>query len=81
MEGPDRATVVAMSSTGKLARILDQALRELGDAGEVESACRMAASAYALLEKWDPVAAERFTGTLHHLTCRLPREGRGVRAS
>ena len=70
-----------MTATGRLARILDQALRELGDAGQVESACRMAASAYALLEKWDPAAAERFTGTLHHLTCRRPQGGSRVRAS
>ncbi len=69
-----------MTTTGRLARILDQALRELGDAGKGESACRMAASAYALLERWDPKAAERFTGTLQHLTrTSLPR-GQDVRA-
>jgi hypothetical protein len=80
MEGPDRAPL-AVTATGGLARILDQALRQLGDAGQVESACRMAASAYALLERWDPGAAERFTGTLHHLTCRLPPESGRARAS
>lgn len=80
MEGPDRPPV-AVTATGRLARILDQALRELGDAGQMESACRMAASAYALLEKWDPGAAERFTGTLHHLTCGTPPGGPRVRAS
>ena len=62
-----------MSAEGELARLLDRALRELGDAGWTERACRLAAQAYAVLEKSDPALAERFTGTLHHLTCVPPR--------
>jgi hypothetical protein len=61
-----------MSAEGELARLLDRALRELGDAGRTERACRLAAQAYAVLEKSDPTLAERFTGTLHHLTCVPP---------
>ena len=61
-----------MSAEGELARLLDRALRELGDAGRTERACRLAAQAYAVLEKSDPALAERFTGTLHHLTCVPP---------
>ena len=71
MEGQDRAAGL-MSAEGELARLLDKALRELGDAGRTERACRLAAQAFAVLEKSDPVTAERFTGTLHHLTCVLP---------
>jgi len=55
-----------------IVRLLDRALRELGDAGETERACRLAAEAYAALEKSNPKLAERFTGTLHHLTCVPP---------
>ncbi|MHB1576859.1 MAG: hypothetical protein ACYCX9_10200 [Candidatus Dormibacteria bacterium] len=61
-----------MSEGGELARLLDKALRELGDAGRTELACRLAAQAFAVLEKSDPGLAERFTGTLHHLTCVPP---------
>ena len=61
-----------MSAQGELARLLDKALRELGDAGRTERACRLAAQAFAVLEKEDPELAERFTGTLHHLTCVPP---------
>ena len=61
-----------MTTTASLTGLLDQALRELGAAGRSESACRIAAQAYALLERRDPAAAERFTGTLHHLTGTPP---------
>ena len=68
-----------MSAQGELARLLDKALRELGDAGRTERACRLAAQAFAVLEKEDPELAERFTGTLHHLTCVPP--GRSPRVT
>ena len=70
-----------MTTTASLSRLLDRALRELGAAGRSESACRIAAQAYALLEKRDPAAAERFTGTLHHLTCAPPPGAGDVRPS
>ena len=62
-----------MTPLTALVRLLDRALRELGDAGETERACRLAAEAFAALERNDPELAERFTGTLHHLTYALPR--------
>lgn len=65
--------------TPEMVRLLDKALRALGDAGETEAACRLAADAYAVLEKADPGLAERFTGTLHHLTCVPPRPPRDAR--
>jgi len=61
-----------MSEEGELARLLDKALRGLGDAGRTERACRLAAQAFAVLAEEDPELAERFTGTLHHLTCVSP---------
>jgi len=61
-----------MTPSIAMVRLLDRALRELGDAGETERACRLAAEAYAALEKSNPELAERFTGTLHHLTCVPP---------
>ncbi len=68
-----------MPEESELARLLDKALRELGDAGRTERACQLAAQAYAALEKRDPALAERFTGTLHHLTCAPPdRPGRAA---
>ncbi|MGH7666805.1 MAG: hypothetical protein ACRENY_04780 [Candidatus Dormibacteria bacterium] len=63
-------------SNPAMVRLLDRALRALGDAGETERACRLAADAYAVLEKSNPLLAERFTGTLHHLTCVPPRPPR-----
>ncbi|MHB1640121.1 MAG: hypothetical protein ACYCUD_09840 [Candidatus Dormibacteria bacterium] len=67
-----------MPEEAALARLLDRALRELGDAGQTEWACRLAAQAYAVLEKHDPQLAERFTGTLHHLTCAPPGGARAA---
>jgi len=61
-----------MTAATAVVRLLDRALRELGDAGQTERACRLAAEAYAALEKSSPELAERFTGTLHHLTCVPP---------
>ncbi len=61
-----------MPAESELARLLDKALRELGDVGRTERACQLAAQAFAVLEKSDPSLAERFTGTLHHLTCVPP---------
>jgi hypothetical protein len=67
-----------MTPTDSMVRLLDRALRDLGDAGETERACRLAADAYAVLEKSNPEMAERFTGTLHHLTCVPPHSPRDI---
>ncbi|HLH70688.1 MAG TPA: hypothetical protein VKY90_17155 [Candidatus Dormibacteraeota bacterium] len=57
-----------------LSRLLDRALRCLGEAGEDESACRIAADAWALLEGRFPAEARRFNGTLHYLALALPKD-------
>ena len=55
-----------------LVRLLDRALRRLGDLGDQDEACRVAAEAWALLEGTQPREAQRLNGTLHYLT-RQPR--------
>jgi len=51
-----------------LARIVDEAARLLGQAGEVDVACRLAARAWWLADARAPLAARRLNATLHHLT-------------
>ncbi len=58
---------------GKLSRLLDQSLRQLGDAGQADDACELAAQAWTLLRHTWPREGERFNGTLHYLT-RTPRK-------
>ena len=70
-KGPAVAEGNAEPLTG-LVRILDRALRRLGDAGEEDLACRLAADSWALLAKAHPREAERFNATLHYLTRRRP---------
>lgn len=58
-----------------LTRLLDQALRrvgELGEAGDRDHACRVAAQAWALLDRPFPKEARRLQGTLHYLTLVAP---------
>jgi hypothetical protein len=51
-----------------LGRLLDRAVRALGDAGEADVACRLAAEAWWLLREPCPRAARRLNATLHYLT-------------
>lgn len=68
-EGPE-ADVVA-----PLVRLLDRALRRLGDRGSSDEACRMAAEGWALLDAERKREAQRLNGTLHYLT-RAPGDER-----
>ncbi len=52
----------------RLGRLLDRAVRLLGDAGEADAACRLAAEAWWLLRESAPTAARRLNATLHYLT-------------
>src|SRR5690554_7612954 len=56
----------------RLSRLLDESLRKLGDAGEKDAACDIAARAWTLLRHAWPKEGERFNGTLHYLT-RTPK--------
>lgn len=51
-----------------LNRLLIRAVKALGDAGEADLACRIAAEAWATLRKKSPDEAERLNGALHYLT-------------
>lgn len=55
----------------ELLKILIQTLRKLGQAGDPDSANRLAARAWSHLRKSDADAAEKINGTMHYLS-RLP---------
>jgi len=59
------ATVEAIEQLG---RLLDRAVRALGEAGERDAACRLAAEGWWLVKEPAPRAARRLNATLHYLT-------------
>lgn len=56
-----------------LAKLFDRALRALGDAGEEDAACRLAAEGWWLLREPSPRSARRLNATLHRLTVHPPK--------
>ncbi|MGH3002876.1 MAG: hypothetical protein ACRDM1_09505 [Gaiellaceae bacterium] len=56
-----------------LARLFDRAVRALGEQGESDAACRLAAEAWWLLREPCPAAARRLNATLHRLTVHPPK--------
>ena len=52
----------------RLGGLLDRAVRALGEAGEADAACRLAAEGWWLLKAPAPKAARRLNATLHYLT-------------
>jgi hypothetical protein len=52
----------------RVGRLLDRAVRALGEAGEADAACRIAAEGWWLLKEPAPRAARRLNATLHYLT-------------
>ncbi|HKI57804.1 MAG TPA: DUF2249 domain-containing protein [Trueperaceae bacterium] len=63
-DGEEAPTVALLPTV----RLLDRALRSLGDAGRKEEACEIAAEGWAQLRQDSPRLAERLNGTLHYLT-------------
>jgi len=57
----------------RLGRLLDRSVRALGEAGETDAACRLAAEGWWLLKETAPGAARRLNATLHYLTVQ-PRK-------
>lgn len=57
-----------------LATLLEEGLRRLADAGEIDAACRLAGQAHAALRHDNPATARRFNVLLHRLTPRLPAD-------
>ncbi len=77
MPGEAAAPVGALITP--LNKILVRALRALGDAGEKDAACSLAAEGWALLRHQVPDEAERLNGALHYLTRdRMKPRARGT---
>lgn len=55
----------------RLSEILLKGVATLADAGDVETACRLAGQACVALRGADPVTARRFDVLLHRLTPKL----------
>ncbi len=68
--GPSPAAKPA-ADLGRLSEVLLEAVAALARAGEVETACRLAARAWIILEPSDPRLARRFDALLHRLTPKL----------
>lgn len=64
----DKAQATPSDHVTVLGRQLARALRLLGDLGEKEAACELAAEAWSLLRHTAPKEAERMNGVLHYLT-------------
>jgi hypothetical protein len=60
MDIPDRLA--------SLNHLFMQALLRMGDAGEIDAACRLAAQGWSLLRHDRPKEAERLNGVMHNLT-------------
>lgn len=55
-------------SLAGLNRLFIQALLHMGDAGEIDAACRLAAQGWSLLRHDHEREAERLNGVMHNLT-------------
>jgi len=64
-----------VDSVAAIGRVLAKALRKLGDAGQAEDACELAAEAWSLLRDANPKEAERMNGVLHQLTATKCQKG------
>ena len=56
----------------QLNKLFDRTLRALGDAGQTDKACELAAEGWKLIRNGWPKEGERLNGTLHYLT-RAPK--------
>lgn len=62
-----------------LNRLLIRSVKALGDVGQTDLACRIAAEAWAALRNEQPDEAERLNGVLHYLTRPQPETTKGDR--
>ncbi|MGB7479687.1 MAG: hypothetical protein WA924_05130 [Burkholderiaceae bacterium] len=58
-----------------LNRLFMQALLQMGESGQVDAACRLAAQGWSLLRQQQPHEAERLNGVMHSLCRRAPAIG------
>ncbi len=67
-----------------LNRLFIEALLHIGDAGDIDGACRLAARGWSLLRHDQPDEAQRLNAAMHNLTNprrrsrEQPRTGNGV---
>lgn len=58
----------AEEALAQLSKLFDRSLRALGDAGQADAACELAAQGWKLLRNGWPKEGERLNGVLHYLT-------------
>ncbi len=69
--GAANETIHKSDTTDSLSGILLASLYALAETGEIETACRFAGRACAILRRSSPIAGRRFNVLLHRLTPRL----------
>lgn len=62
------STAASTRSLPDITRLFIRALKALGDSGETDLACRIAAEAWSLMRSDYPREAEKLNGALHYLT-------------
>jgi len=75
------SATAAAETVEQLGRLLDRAVRALGEAGEREAACRLAAEGWWLVKGPAPGAARRLNATLHYLTVHSGNDNRKEEAN
>ncbi|HRQ10992.1 MAG TPA: DUF2249 domain-containing protein [Trueperaceae bacterium] len=65
---PTPEPVTPETAIARLNKLFDSALKALGDAGQTDAACELAAQGWTLLRHQWPREGERLNGTLHYLT-------------
>lgn len=63
-----KANVEPAAVIAALNRLFMQALLQVGDSGDTDAACRLAAQGWSLLRHEWPREAERLNGVMHSLT-------------
>lgn len=73
----EAAKLTPDEAVARLNKLFDTALKALGDAGQKDAACELAAQGWTLLRHSWPREGERLNGTLHYLT-RTERAPKGA---
>lgn len=74
----DPPVLNADEALAQLSKLFDRSLRALGDAGQTEAACELAAQGWKLLRNGWPKEGERLNGALHYLTRQPVRAKKSV---
>lgn len=74
MTGTSTQTAAEADELRLLNRLLIRAVKALGDEGQTDLACRIAAEAWRVLRHERPAEAEKLNGALHYLTLKPSRQ-------